>query len=98
MVGVKSIYEPCNRVLTVVTTRLSSKSLYAGAVFRRFRLIKSSGGISAALNTAIGCDAYWLRMDADDIAHPDRQAARLSVGSSGRVIGCSTQVRSLIQT
>jgi glycosyltransferase involved in cell wall biosynthesis len=64
----------------------------------RFRLIKSSGhGISAALNTAIeASDAYWIaRMDADDIAHPDRLSNQLDLLSahSGRVIGCGTQVR-----
>jgi len=64
----------------------------------RFRLIKSSGhGISAALNTAIeASDAYWIaRMDADDIAHPDRLSNQLDFLSahSSRVIGCGTQVR-----
>ena len=65
---------------------------------RRFRLLKNEGqGISAALNTGIQqSGAHWIaRMDADDIAHPNRfemQLEFLSHKSPG-VIGCGTQVR-----
>ena len=64
----------------------------------RFRLLKNEGqGISAALNTGIQqSGAHWIaRMDADDIAHPNRfkmQLDFLSQQSPG-VIGCGTQVR-----
>lgn len=63
----------------------------------RFRLIQSSGqGISAALNTAIeASDAYWIaRMDADDIAHPDRLNNQLDfLATHSGTIGCGTQIR-----
>ena len=65
---------------------------------RRFRLIKNAGkGISAALNTGIQQSrAHWIaRMDADDIAHPDRFRIQMNFlsGKSSRLIGCGTQVR-----
>ena len=65
---------------------------------RRFRVIRNAGqGISAALNTGIQqSGAHWIaRMDADDIAHPNRfqrQLEFLSSKSPG-VIGCGSQVR-----
>jgi glycosyltransferase involved in cell wall biosynthesis len=63
----------------------------------RFRLIKSPGqGISAALNTAIAAsDAYWIaRMDADDIARPDRLNKQLDfLATHSGTIGCGSQVR-----
>jgi glycosyltransferase involved in cell wall biosynthesis len=63
----------------------------------RFRLIKSLGqGISAALNTAIAAsDAYWIaRMDADDIAHPDRLNKQLNfLATDTGTIGCGSQIR-----
>lgn len=63
----------------------------------RFRLVKSSGhGISAALNTAIeASDAYWIaRMDADDIAHPERLSNQLNfLATHSGIIGCGTQIR-----
>jgi glycosyltransferase involved in cell wall biosynthesis len=63
----------------------------------RFRLIKSPGqGISAALNTAIAAsDAHWIaRMDADDIAHPDRLNMQLNfLATHSGTIGCGTQIR-----
>jgi glycosyltransferase involved in cell wall biosynthesis len=64
----------------------------------RFRLIKNKGlGIAAALNTGIQqSNAQWIaRMDADDVAHPNRfkkQVEFLSQISPG-AIGCGTQVR-----
>ncbi|HSE87030.1 MAG TPA: glycosyltransferase [Candidatus Binatia bacterium] len=90
------------RCITVVDDAVEAPeviyTLGTGLFSERFRLIKSSGhGISAALNTAIeASDAYWIaRMDADDIAHPDRLSNQLDFLSahSGRVIGCGTQVR-----
>jgi glycosyltransferase involved in cell wall biosynthesis len=63
----------------------------------RFRLIKSLGqGISAALNTAIAAsDAYWIaRMDADDIAHPNRLSKQLNfLATDTGTIGCGSQIR-----
>jgi glycosyltransferase involved in cell wall biosynthesis len=64
----------------------------------RFRLIRNIGqGISAALNTGIQqSSAHWIaRMDADDIAHPNRFETQLEFLSrqSPGVIGCGTQVR-----
>jgi glycosyltransferase involved in cell wall biosynthesis len=64
----------------------------------RFRLIKNDGqGISAGLNTGIQqSTACWIaRMDADDIAHPNRfEQQVLALKSWPReVLGCGTQVR-----
>lgn len=64
----------------------------------RFRLLKNQGrGISAALNTAIQkSSAEWIaRMDADDVAHPQRLQKQLEflTARSDDVIGCGTQVR-----
>ena len=64
----------------------------------RFRLIKNDGqGISAGLNTGVQqSTSYWIaRMDADDIAHPNRfEQQVLSLKSwPGEVLGCGTQVR-----
>jgi glycosyltransferase involved in cell wall biosynthesis len=68
----------------------------------RFRLIKSAGsGISAALNTAIGASgAYWIaRMDADDIAHPDRLGKQIAfLSAHSHIIACGTQVRFINST
>ncbi|HWP23041.1 MAG TPA: glycosyltransferase [Candidatus Binatia bacterium] len=68
---------------------------YFGA---RFRLLKNQGsGISAALNTAIQqSSAEWIaRMDADDVAHPQRLKKQLEFlrAQGDGVIGCGTQVR-----
>lgn len=64
----------------------------------RFRLLKNQGsGISAALNTAIQqSSAEWIaRMDADDMAHPQRLKKQLDFlkAQADGVIGCGTQVR-----
>ena len=64
----------------------------------RFRLIKNDGqGISAGLNTGVQqSTSYWIaRMDADDIAHPNRfEQQVLSLKSwPCEVLGCGTQVR-----
>jgi glycosyltransferase involved in cell wall biosynthesis len=64
----------------------------------RFRLVKNDGrGISAGLNTGVQqSTAYWIaRMDADDIAYPNRfEQQVLSLQSWPReVLGCGTQVR-----
>jgi glycosyltransferase involved in cell wall biosynthesis len=69
----------------------------------RFRLVKSSGvGISSALNTAIEAShASWIaRMDADDVAHPNRLSKQLDFLSahSAHIIGCGTQVRFINST
>lgn len=63
-----------------------------------FRLIQNRGhGISAALNTGIEqSSASWIaRMDADDIAYPDRLKKQLDflMSHSHSVLGCGTQVR-----
>ena len=53
----------------------STKELGQKLFGHRFRLLKNEGqGISAALNTGIQqSGAHWIaRMDADDIAHPNR--------------------------
>jgi glycosyltransferase involved in cell wall biosynthesis len=64
----------------------------------RFRLLPNRGrGISAALNTAIqNCSARWIaRMDADDVAHPDRFEKQVDflAGRPDEVLGCGSQVR-----
>ena len=64
----------------------------------RFRLLKNmSRGISAALNTGIQqSSARWIaRMDADDVAHPDRLQKQLDFlkDAPADVLGCGTQVR-----
>jgi glycosyltransferase involved in cell wall biosynthesis len=64
----------------------------------RFHLLKNTGrGISAALNTAVQHSvARWIaRMDADDIAYPDRleQQSLFLRNSAEDVLGCGTQVR-----
>jgi glycosyltransferase involved in cell wall biosynthesis len=69
----------------------------------RFQLVKSSGaGISNALNTAIEASrAHWIaRMDADDVAHPNRLSKQLDYLSAhcGHIIGCGTQVRFINST
>ncbi|HKA33151.1 MAG TPA: glycosyltransferase [Candidatus Binatia bacterium] len=64
----------------------------------RFRLLANRGrGISAALNTGIASSsATWIaRMDADDVAHPDRfekQVDFLAARPNG-ILGCGSQVR-----
>ena len=68
---------------------------YFGA---RFWLLKNKGGgISAALNTAIQqSSAEWIaRMDADDIAHPQRLRKQLEFlkAQADGTIGCGTQAR-----
>lgn len=64
----------------------------------RFKFLRNPGrGISAAINTAIAqSKAQWIaRMDADDVAYPDRLKKQLEflTGSSDSVLGCGTQVR-----
>ena len=64
----------------------------------RFRILKNTGhGISAALNTAVQeSSAQWIaRMDADDIAYPDRFKRQILFlnNSPDDVLGCGTQVR-----
>ena len=64
----------------------------------RFRLVKNAAqGISAALNTAIRqSSAEWIaRMDADDVAHPQRLRRQLEFlkAQADGTIGCGTQVR-----
>jgi len=64
----------------------------------RFRLVKNAAqGISAALNTAIRqSSAEWIaRMDADDVAHPQRLQKQLEFVNAQAygTIGCGTQVR-----
>ena len=64
----------------------------------RFRLVKNAAqGISAALNTAIRqSSAEWIaRMDADDVAHPQRLQRQLEFVNAQAygTIGCGTQVR-----
>jgi glycosyltransferase involved in cell wall biosynthesis len=64
----------------------------------RFQLLNNHGrGISAALNTAVRQSRdYWIaRMDADDVAHPDRLGRQLAFLSNQpeRVLACGTQVR-----
>ena len=64
----------------------------------RFRLVRNAGqGISAALNTAIRqSSAEWIaRMDADDVAHPQRLQSQLEFlkAQAEGIIGCGTQVR-----
>jgi glycosyltransferase involved in cell wall biosynthesis len=64
----------------------------------RFRLLKNDGrGISAALNTAVQQSVtHWIaRMDADDIAYPDRLEQQILFlrNSAHDVLGCGTQVR-----
>jgi glycosyltransferase involved in cell wall biosynthesis len=64
----------------------------------RFRLLKNQGrGISAALNTGIqNSSARWIaRMDADDVAHPDRFEKQVDFLATppDEVLGCGTQVR-----
>jgi len=76
----------------------SAEKLGSNLFGDRFRLIKNQGrGISAALNIAVQqSSAEWIaRMDADDIAHPQRlkkQIAFLKAEPSSP-IGCGTQVR-----
>jgi glycosyltransferase involved in cell wall biosynthesis len=65
---------------------------------QRFRLVKNAArGISAALNTAIRqSSAEWIaRMDADDVAHPQRLQRQLEFVKAhvDGIIGCGTQVR-----
>jgi glycosyltransferase involved in cell wall biosynthesis len=89
------------RFITVVDDGVENPEIISTLGIRffseRFRLIKSSGqGISAALNTAIEVSgAYWIaRMDADDIAHPDRLNNQLDfLAKHSGTIGCGTQVR-----
>jgi glycosyltransferase involved in cell wall biosynthesis len=74
------------------------QNLGAKLFAERFRMLKNEGrGISAALNTGIrNSSAAWIaRMDADDIAHPDRFKLQLNFLSGARsdVLGCGTQVR-----
>jgi glycosyltransferase involved in cell wall biosynthesis len=64
----------------------------------RFQLLENDGhGISAALNTAIRhSSAEWIaRMDADDVAHPQRLQRQLEFlkAQADSTIGCGTQVR-----
>ena len=64
----------------------------------RFQLLENDGhGISAALNTAIRhSSAEWIaRMDADDVAHPQRLQRQLEFlkAQVDGTIGCGTQVR-----
>jgi len=64
----------------------------------RFQLLENDGhGISAALNTAIRhSSAEWIaRMDADDVAHPQRLQRQLEFlkAQADGTIGCGTQVR-----
>jgi len=64
----------------------------------RFQLLNNPGrGISSALNSAIQQSrADWIaRMDADDVAHPDRLERQLVFLSNQpeRVLACGTQVR-----
>jgi len=64
----------------------------------RFKLLENDGhGISAALNTAIRhSSAEWIaRMDADDVAHPQRLQRQLEFlkAQADGTIGCGTQVR-----
>src|SRR5262245_41799092 len=64
----------------------------------RFRLIKNDGqGISAGLNTGVQqSTGYWIaRMDADDIAHPNRfEQQVLSLKRwPCEVLGCGKRVR-----
>ena len=69
----------------------------------RFRLLKNVGhGISAALNTGIQqSSSYWImRMDADDVCHPDRLRQQLDflVNAEDKILGCGTQVRFISDT
>jgi len=69
-----------------------------GLFGERFRLLKNmSRGISAALNTGIQqSSARWIvRMDADDVAHPNRFQQQLDFlkDAPEDVLGCGTQVR-----
>jgi glycosyltransferase involved in cell wall biosynthesis len=64
----------------------------------RFQLLNNHGrGISAALSTAIKQSrADWIaRMDADDVAHPDRLERQLAflANQPDQVFACGTQVR-----
>ena len=64
----------------------------------RFQFLNNSGqGISAALNTAVEQSrAMWIaRMDADDVAHPDRLERQLGFLTTqpASTLGCGTQVR-----
>jgi glycosyltransferase involved in cell wall biosynthesis len=64
----------------------------------RFELLNNPGrGISSALNSAIQQSrAEWIaRMDADDVAHPDRLERQLTflLNQPDRVLACGTQVR-----
>ncbi len=64
----------------------------------RFQLVNNGAqGISAALNTAIRrSSAEWIaRMDADDVAHPQRLQRQLEFlkAHANGTIGCGTQVR-----
>lgn len=63
----------------------------------RFRLLPNRGrGISAALNTGIAnSSATWIaRMDADDVAHPDRFQKQVDflAARPDEVLGCGSQV------
>jgi glycosyltransferase involved in cell wall biosynthesis len=76
------------------TVRNLGDRLFSG----RFQFLNNHGsGISAALNTATKQSrAYWVaRMDADDVAHPDRLGRQLAFLSNQpeRVLACGTQVR-----
>ena len=69
----------------------------------RFRLLKNVGhGISAALNTGIqhSSSCWIMRMDADDVCHPDRLRQQLDflVNAKDKILGCGTQVRFISDT
>ena len=77
---------------------ISTEDLGRKLFGRRFRLIKNPGqGISSALNTGIRqSSARWIaRMDADDIAHPNRLRQQLDFLATAPkdILGCGSQVR-----
>ena len=88
--------------VTVVDDGLGNPSAIADLGKRlfgeRFRFLSNKGhGISAALNTGIQySSAHWIaRMDADDVAHPNRLEQQLGFLCSApdEVLGCGTQCR-----
>jgi hypothetical protein len=81
-----------------IEDRAAVEALAETSLRSPFRILESAGpGISSALNTAIDTaeGMYLLRMDADDVAMPDRIARQLTALEAGRdALGfCGSSVR-----
>ncbi|MGE5307337.1 MAG: glycosyltransferase family 2 protein [Alphaproteobacteria bacterium] len=88
--------------ITVIDDGLESpamvRNLGSQLFSARFQFLNNPGrGISAALNAAVKQSrACWIaRMDADDVAHPNRLERQLGflTAYSASTLGCGTQVR-----